>query len=120
MSGNFYIIFKFCLLSVSVNLVLNGAAGIYLGQSAFGGKARGKLYSTAAVKRFCQKAQQIIANTKLKAKNVNWKELGTPGVPFPAPGIPATGFIGSDATPYDGAENLPLSRQDGTREPLCL
>ncbi len=102
---------KLCIMSVSFSILLNGVLCVYLPQLAKGQKGRGKLYSTAAVKNFCKKAQQIIANTKLKAKNVNWNELGTPGIPFPAPGISATGFIGSNPTPYDGALYLPLSTQ---------
>jgi hypothetical protein len=75
------------------------------------GKARGHLYSTAAVYRFCTSAQQIIANTNMKSENIVWGDLGTPGSPFPPPGEPATGFIGSDALPYDGAEDEPLTTQ---------
>ncbi len=97
------------LLSACSVLVVLAASGI--SEPAFAGNARGKLYSTAAVNRFCKEAQLIIANTPLSANNVVWDELGTPGVPFPPPGIPATGFIGSDATPYDGATDLPLTTQ---------
>lgn len=75
------------------------------------GKARGHLYSTAAVNRFCKETQRIIANTDLEATNVIWDDLGVAGIPFPPPGTPSTGFIGSDALPYDGAEELPLTTQ---------
>ena len=102
---------KLCVMSCSIFILLSGVASVYQPQLALGEKGRGKLYSTAAVKGLCKKAQQIIANTKLKAKNVNWKELGTRPYTIPSEGIPATGFIGSNATPYDGAEDLPLSTQ---------
>ena len=102
---------KLCVLSISLSIVLNLGAKVDLAQSAVGEKAEGKLYSNGAAKGFCKKAQQIIANTKLKAKNINWSEFGTAGTPFPPPAVPATGFIGSDAKPYDGAENLPLETQ---------
>lgn len=36
-------------------------------------------------------------------------DLGMAGSPFPPPGTPSTGIIGSDALPYDGAEDLPLT-----------
>ena len=72
-------------------------------------EASGFLYSNAALNRFCRGAQKIIARTPLRSDNVVYDDLGTPGVPFPPPGIPATGFIGSDALPYDGAEELPLT-----------
>ena len=89
------------ILSACSILVVLAASGAP--EPAFAGNARGKLYSTAAVNRFCKEAQLIIANTTLAANNVVWDELGTSVPP------PATGFIGSDATPYDGATDLPLS-----------
>ncbi|MGI9341732.1 MAG: hypothetical protein ACR2QV_02715 [Gammaproteobacteria bacterium] len=76
---------------------------------AYAGKARGQLYSTAAVNRFCKGAQGIIANTILEPNNVLFGELGMAGIPFPPPGTPATGFIGSDAAPWDGNEGAPLT-----------
>lgn len=68
-----------------------------------------KVFSSKFLNKYCRKAQKKIAKTKLKAENVLFEDLGTPGIPFPPPGVPATGFIGSDALPYDGAEELPLT-----------
>ena len=86
-----------------------GLSGPVAAEAGASGNARGQLYSTAAVNRFCEGAQGSIANTALVPDNILYDELGTPGSPFPPPGIPATGFIGSDALPYDGAEDLPLT-----------
>jgi hypothetical protein len=72
--------------------------------TASAGLARGHLYSTAAVNRICKEAQQVIANTTLESTNVVWDEFGVAGPP-------PTGFISSDATPYAGAETLPLTTQ---------
>jgi hypothetical protein len=93
---------------LALSLLAGGIFTVTHSDDAFAGKARGHLYSTSAVNRFCRGAQQIIANTDLESTNVLYDDLGTPGVPFPVP-IPATGFIGSDALPYDGAEDLPLT-----------
>jgi hypothetical protein len=91
---------------------ISGLAGLTVpADVAVAGNARGHLYSTAAVNRFCKGAQGIIANTTLVPDNVLYDDLGAAGVPSPpAPfPIPSTGFIGSDALPYDGAEDLPLT-----------
>lgn len=89
---------------------LAGLAGILAPvDGAYAGKARGQLYSTAAVNRFCKGAQGIIANTILQPDNILFDDLGMAGIPFPPPGTPATGFIGSDAAPWDGNEGAPLS-----------
>ncbi len=66
-----------------------------MSDTAIAGKARGQLYSTAAVNRFCAEAQKIVATTDLKADVIIYGDLA--------------GFIGSDATPYRGAEDLPLT-----------
>jgi len=94
---------------LALSLMSGGVLTVAPSENAFAGKERGNTYSTAAVNRFCKGAQQIIANTSLKSVNTLYDELGTPGIPFPPPGTPATGFIGSDAQPYDGAEDLPLT-----------
>lgn len=70
------------------------AAWLMISPVAEAGKARGKLYSTAAVNRFCREAQQIIATTDLKAEVELFENI--------------TDFYGSDATPYRGEEELPL------------
>ncbi len=93
--------YSFCIVGIlGITLPIDGV---------YAGKARGHLYSTAAVNRFCKGAQKIIANTPLKPDNILFDDLGSAGVPFPPPGIPATGYIGSDAIPYDGAEELPFT-----------
>jgi hypothetical protein len=81
------------------------AALVISANTASAGLARGHLYSTAAVNRICKEAQQVIANTTLESNNVVWDEFGVPSTPT----TPATGFISSDATPYLGAEALPLT-----------
>jgi hypothetical protein len=97
-------------LSGALVACLSGAASMTLPMDvAIAGKARGHLYSTAAVNRFCKGAQGIIANTLLEPDNILFDDIGVAGSPFPPPGTPSTGFIGSDATPYDGAEDLPLT-----------
>jgi len=83
---------------------LSAAAVVLVSTTASAGLARGHLYSTAAVNRICKEAQQVIANTTLESNNVVWDEFGVAGPP-------ATGFISSDATPYAGAESLPLTTQ---------
>lgn len=90
------------LLSACSLLVVLATTG--MSEPASAGNARGKLYSTAAVNRFCKEAQNIIANTPLEANNIVWDDLGVAGPP-------PTGFISSDATPYDGATDLPLTTQ---------
>jgi hypothetical protein len=80
------------VLCTSVNVSFAGKSG--------NGKARGQLYSTAAVNKFCTGAQEIIANTRMQSENIVWGDLGSVGGP-PGGAIPATGFIGSDALPYD-------------------
>lgn len=69
----------------------------------------GNVFSNKFLNMYCQTAQKTIAQTPLKSTNVVYEDLGSPGIPFPPPGVPATAFIGSDALPYDGAENLPLT-----------
>lgn len=113
---NYRFIGKTCGLTAGSALMALIAGGVAaIGLSAPGlseaGNARGHLYSTAAVNRFCKGAQRIIATTELEATNVIWDDLGVAGIPFPPPGTPSTGFIGSDALPYDGAEDLPLTTQ---------
>lgn len=66
-----------------------------MSNAALAGKARGHLYSTAAVNRFCSESQRVIATTDLKATVVLYETV--------------EGFVDSDATPYTGAEDLPLS-----------
>jgi lambda repressor-like predicted transcriptional regulator len=83
---------------------LSAAAIVLASTSANAGLARGHLYSTAAVNRICKEAQQVIANTTLESTNVIWDEFGVAGPP-------STGFISSDALPYQGAESLPLTTQ---------
>ncbi len=102
---------SFCtFIAVVCGITFISAAGVMLPlQGAYAGKAQGYLYSTAAVNRFCKRAQRIIARTPLRPRNIIFDDLGSPGIPFPPPGVPATGFIGSDATPYDGAEDLPFT-----------
>jgi len=97
-------------LAAAGTVALAGIAGtIAPVDGAYAGNARGQLYSTAAVNRFCKGAQGIIANTILEPDNVLFGDLGMPGIPFPPPGTPATGFIGSDAAPWDGNEGAPLT-----------
>lgn len=89
---------------------ISGMAGLAITtDTAVAGKARGHLYSTSAVNRFCKGAQGIIANTTLVPDNILYEDLGMAGIPFPPPGTPSTGFIGSDAWPYDTMEDLPLT-----------
>lgn len=71
------------------------AAFSMISESAFAGKARGHLYSTAAVNRFCSEAQQVIATTDLKATVIIYEDLA--------------GFVASDATPYRTMLDLPLT-----------
>lgn len=87
-------------------IILTGlsAAFVMSATTASAGLARGHLYSTAAVNRICKEAQQVIANTTLESNNVVWDDFGVAGPP-------PTGFISSDATPYAGAETLPLTTQ---------
>ena len=91
-------------------LTVLSTALVMVSGTASAGLARGHLYSTAAVNRICKEAQQVIANTTLASNNVVWDDFGVAGSPFP-PVTPSTGFIGSDATPYLGAETLPLTTQ---------
>ena len=67
------------------------------------------MYSQAALDEFCTGAQSIVARTPLISENVISQELGTAGSPFPPPGTASTGFIGTDAAPYDEGEDLPLT-----------
>jgi hypothetical protein len=60
-------------------------------------KFSGYGYSPPALHYFCTFAQKIIAKTTLRATNRIWEDL--------------EGFIGSNALPYDGAENEPLTTQ---------
>lgn len=83
---------------------LSAAAIVLASTSANAGLARGHLYSTAAVNRICKEAQQVIANTTLQSTNIVWDDFGVAGPP-------PTGFIASDALPYQGAESLPLTTQ---------
>lgn len=86
--------------AATLGVALAGTTPVYAGN----GLARGHLYSTAAVNRICKEAQRVIANTTLDATNVIWDEFGVAGPP-------PTGFISSDALPYAGAEQLPLTTQ---------
>jgi len=88
----------------SIILTVASTALVMVSGTASAGLARGHLYSTAAVNRICKEAQQVIANTTLESTNVVWDEFGVAGPP-------PTGFIASDATPYAGAETLPLTTQ---------
>jgi len=85
-------------------LTVLSTALVMVSGTASAGLARGHLYSTAAVNRICKEAQQVIANTTLESTNVIWDDFGVAGPP-------PTGFISSDATPYAGAETLPLTTQ---------
>jgi hypothetical protein len=96
------------LTITSVFLVASGSITPAPAQASGYGKA---LYSQAVLDEFCSGAQNIIARTPLRAQNVVSADLGTAGVPYPPPGTPATGFIATNATPYDGAEELPLTTQ---------
>lgn len=82
--------------SAASAVFLAGLVGLTMpADSAYAGKARGQLYSTAAVNRFCSEAQRIIATTDLKATVVLFEAL--------------VDFVASDATPYRGMEELPLT-----------
>jgi hypothetical protein len=63
------------------------------------GKARGHLYSTAAVNSYCQEAQKIIAGTSLESINVLNDSFDA--------------LVASDAAPYETPEGavLPLTTQ---------
>jgi len=84
--------------------VAAAVAGLGMPATAFAEK---DVFSAKYLNKYCIVAQGQIANTDLAPQNVIYTDLGTPGSPFPPPGIPATGFIGSDALPYDGMESLP-------------
>lgn len=80
----------------ALTLVVAGLAAFGVtSDAALAGKARGHLYSTAAVNRYCSEAQRIIATTDLKATVIIYEDLA--------------GLIGSDATPWRGREDLPLT-----------
>jgi len=100
--------FTFMATSAAACALVSAAGIVGPVDNAVAGNARGHLYSTAAVNRFCTEAQRIIANTMLQSNNVLYDDLGMAGSPIP-PVTESTGFIGSSATPYDGAENLPLT-----------
>ena len=61
------------------------------------GNKRGQLYSTAAFRRFCSEAQEIIATTDLVAEVDLFDAL-----------LGEEGFFNAKATPYRGKETLPL------------
>lgn len=91
-------------LVLALIAMLIGIVGLFPQQAAHAadsgpGLARGKLYSTAAVKRLCTEAQQIIAGTTLDSTN-NIHDT-------------STSFIVSDAAPYESPEGatLPLTTQ---------
>lgn len=73
------------------------------------GKYVNQIYSTPWLNRFCSDAQRYVATTGLKSTIVTYESL--------------EGFVGSDAMPWRGAEDLPLTssqyvayavRADGT------
>jgi hypothetical protein len=94
---------------LSVATVLLATAGTFSSEPV-SAKGFGKdLYSQNALDQFCAGAQYIIARTPLRAENNISEELGTAGNPWL--GTLSTGFIAEVATPYDGAEDLPLTTQ---------
>lgn len=88
--------------------------GLSLPTASFAGgdsdsDATPKVFTNKFLNKYCRKAQKKVAQTSLRADVVIFSDIGSPGVPFPPPGIPATGFIGSDAAPWDGNESADLS-----------
>lgn len=92
---------KLTVAAIVAALVIG--AGLTLPSAAFAGSGA-KVFSSKFLNKYCRKAQKKIAQTDLKAENVLYEDLGSPGIPWPPPGIPATGFIGSDALPYEGED----------------
>jgi len=93
---------------VNIGKYISAAAAVALVSIGLSAPAHAKkdVFSAKYLNNYCGLAQSQIANTDLDPAIVIYEELGSAGGP-PGSGIPATGFIGSDALPFDGAEFLP-------------